>query len=399
MFQGPLHGLTAIEVCQSVAGPYVGLILSDLGCRVIKIERPGTGDDSRDWGTMWGGTSATFLALNRGKESVVLDLKSDAGRAAALRLAEKADILVQNYRPGVLDRLGLGYADLTARNPRLIYASISAYGTVGPMRQSPGYDPLIQAFSGMMSITGEPGRPPVRIGASVVDEGAGLWAAMGIILALYERERTGRGRLVETSLLETGIAWLPYQIASYLASGVDPQPLGSAVAIVSPDQSFETQDGHLLVVAGNDHLFAQLCDALGHPEWAADRRFAGNHDRVQNREAMVALMAPVFRSDTTAAWEQRIAAAGVPCSATHRISEAVAHPQTEALGIIEPVPHPRIKDLRLVGLPLRLDGDRPVARRAPPDLGADTERVLRDFGLSERMTAEALGNRAELAPH
>lgn len=380
MKQGPLHGLTVIELCQSVAGPYIGMILGDLGCRVIKIERPGTGDDTREWGPpFWNGESPTFLALNRNKESVTLDLKSEAGREALLRMVEKADVFVQNYRAGVLERLGFGYEALRERNPGLVYCGITAFGNQGPLKDAPGYDPLIQAFSGMMSMTGEAGRPPVRTAASVIDQGTGMWSVIGILSALYERRETGRGKCVEISLLETGLAWLPFQIANHLASGQDPRPQGSGMAMIAPYQAFATADGYLIVAAGNDSLWRQFCTAVAHPEWAEDPRFVTNRQRVANRTDLIPLIADVLRTASTAVWEERIGAAGVPCSPIHRLSEALAHPQTEALGIMQPVPHPTVPELRQVGLPLRFNGERPLIRRPPPGLGADTLALMREF--------------------
>jgi crotonobetainyl-CoA:carnitine CoA-transferase CaiB-like acyl-CoA transferase len=392
MTGAPLNGLTVLELCQSVAGPYIGMILGDLGCRVIKVERPGTGDDTRAWGPpFWNGESAMFLAMNRNKESVTLDLKTEAGQAALHRLLERADILVQNYRPGVLERMGFDYQSLAERYPSLIYCTVSAFGSSGPLRELPGYDPLIQAFSGMMSVTGEEGGPPVRSPVSLIDQGTGMWAAIGILSALYQRREGGRGGHVEVSLLETGMAWLSHHTVGYLATGKDPQPQGSGLVSLAPYQAFQTRDGSLMIAAGNDGLFQRLCAALGHPEWVEDRRFRTNGERVAHRNVLADLITAVLRTETTVFWENRIHGAGVPCTPIHRISDAVNHPQTEAVELIQPLPHPAIPQLRVVGHPVRWNGKRPEFRLAPPRLGAHTETVLRESGMTDAEITAASG--------
>jgi crotonobetainyl-CoA:carnitine CoA-transferase CaiB-like acyl-CoA transferase len=379
--EGPLAGTLVIEVCQSVAGPYATMILADLGARVIKVERPDGGDDTRRWGPpFWAGESTLFLAFNRNKESVVLDLKTPGGQETLRRLAARADVLVQNYRAGVLDRMGLGYEDLKQINPRLIYCSMTAYGDAGPLKEQPGYDPLLQAFSGLMSVTGEPGGAPVRSGTSVVDMGTGMWAALGVTSALLERQRTGQGRHVAVSLLDTSLAWLPYQALGYLATGRDPAPQGTGMSFLAPYQAYPTADGDLVIAAGNDSLWQKLCQALGRPELAWDLRFATNPDRVRSRQELYEALAELLKTEGAEAWSRRLTEAGVPCSPIHRVSEALAHPQVKAAGMLAAVPHPAVPDLQLVQCPLRLDGERLPVRSAPPLCGADTDAVLAELG-------------------
>ena len=368
-----------LELCQNVAGPYAGALLRQLGARVIKVERP-EGDDTRGWGPpFWGPESAMFAALNAGKESVVLDLRDDADRALLWRLVERADVLLRNWRPGTLERLGFGTDALRARSPRLISASITAYGPSGPLAGEPGYDPLIQAFSGIMSINGHPGQPPARVSVSVIDMGTAMWAVIGVLTALREREASGRGRDVEASLFETGLAWMPYQLAGTMAEGRPPGRHGSALGFLVPYQVFETADGELMVAAGNDRLWRALCEAIGRPDLRDDPELATNPGRVAHREHVVEELGRAFRGAGAAEWEARLRAAGVPCSPLNDLAQVLAHEQTEASGMIAPVAHPEIPDFRLVGLPLRLDGERPCPPSRPPRLGEHTELVRREF--------------------
>jgi crotonobetainyl-CoA:carnitine CoA-transferase CaiB-like acyl-CoA transferase len=349
---------------------------------VIKIERPGTGDDTRQWGPpFWNGESTQFQAVNRNKESVALDLKDPLGREALLRLVERADIFVQNYRPGVLDRLGFDYESLSRLNPRLIYCCMSAFGSVGPLKDLPGYDPLMQAYSGIMRINGEEGRPPIRVSNSLVDQGTAMWSVTGILSALFQRAQTGQGCRVDTSLFETAMAWMPTHIQGYLATGKDPRQWGSGMSFLAPYQAFATKDGHLMVAVGNDNLWQRLCLALKQPELAADGRFATNPLRVENRTELEAQLAAIFLTGTNAHWEGVVQAAGVPCARLQSVSDAVNDPQTAAAGILQGVPHSAIDHFRVVGLPIQFDGQRPVPNRAPPSLGADTKRVLQELGM------------------
>lgn len=379
MGMASLAGLTAIELCQSVAGPYAGALLRQLGARVIKVERPG-GDDTRAWGPpFWGPESAMFAAINAGKESVVLDLDVPADRALLWRLAERADVLLRNWRPGALERRGFGAEALRARSPRLVVASITAYGPTGPLAGEPGYDPLIQAFSGIMSINGHPGQPPARVSVSVVDMGTAMWTVIGVLMALRERETTGAGGHVEASLFETGLAWMPYQLAGVMAEGRAPGRHGSALGFLVPYQAFETADGELMVAAGNDRLWRALCEAVERPDLRDDPELASNPGRVAHRERVVGELARTFRGAPVLEWEARLRAAGVPCSPVNDLRQALAHEQTASTGMIAPVAHPDIPDFRLVGLPLRLEGERPRPPARPPRLGEHTELIRAEF--------------------
>ena len=367
MSSAPLAGIVVIELGHSVAAPFAGQVLGDLGAEVIKIEKP-TGDDARKWGPPFvDGASATFQSLNRGKRSVAADLRDPAVREALLRLIDqRADVVLQNMRPGQVDELGLDAACLQARKPALVYCNLGAFGGTGPLATRPGYDPLMQAFAGIMSVTGEAGRPPVRVGPSIVDMGSGLWAVLGIVCALMARRDSGRGAVVDVSLFETAAAWMTMHSAMFLASGVPPGRNGSGQTGIAPYRAYRCADGDLVVTAGNDPLFASLCTVLGEPAWATDARFADNATRVAHGDALNALIEARLATRSRAEWVTLLDAAGVPCAPVQDVAEMLAHPQTQALDIVRPVAGSSIP---MIGLPLRLDGQRPGVLRAAPALG------------------------------
>jgi crotonobetainyl-CoA:carnitine CoA-transferase CaiB-like acyl-CoA transferase len=371
----PLADITVIELGHSVAAPYAGEILADLGATVIKVEKRDGGDDARQWAPpLWHGVAAIFQSLNRNKFSVTVDLRDTIERASLVRLIEeRVDVLIQNLRPGMVEELGLDAATLRARNKRLIYCGIGAFGRTGPLAHRPGYDPMMQAFSGLMSVTGEAGEPPVRVGTSIIDMGAGLWSAIGILSALHHRTLTGEGTTVDTSLYETALAWMSYHAANYQASGEVPKRHGSGTFGIVPYRGYATRDGSLLIGAGNDKLFRKLATALGHPAWADEERFLDNPRRVQNRVALDALIEEVTRTNTSAAWQAVLEAAGVPSAPMQNVDEVLAHPQTKALGMLQESPDGR---LTIMGLPLSFDGERPPFRRAAPQRGAHTHELL-----------------------
>ena len=375
----PLDGLRVLDVTSSLAGPYCTEILAALGADVVKVERPEGGDDTRAWGPPFvDGVGAMFLCANASKRSVALRLSDAAGLEALLRLADRSDVFVQSLRPGLAKRRGFGEAALRSRNPRLVYCTIGSFGRVGPLRDQPGYDPLMQAFGGIVSVTGETDRPGVRAGASLVDQTTGLWAALGILAALAEREQTGRGRVVDTSLYESTVALLPYHLTGYLASGEAPGRYGTAYPAIVPYQVFPTRDGELMIAVANDRLFASFCDALELPGLAADARFATNPARVEHRDALVPLLTERLRTRTCAAWLDRLAAAGVPSARVQDVGQVARHEQTRALEILQD-----LGSYATVALPLSFDGERALHRAPAPALGEHTAEVLREAGLSD----------------
>lgn len=370
----PLNGITVIELGDSAAAPFCGQILGDLGADVIKIERPG-GDSSRQWSKpTWDGLSPTFAALNRNKRSIVMDI-TDPDTLDQLRtmVRERADVFLHNLRPGSPAKFGLDGEALLALHPHLVYLAIGAFGNRGPLADRPGYDPLMQAFGGIMSVTGEEGRPPVRVGVSIVDFAAGMWGAIGILAALRARDSSGRGSIVDTSLYETSLSWMTFMSAGHFASGELPARLGSGSNIAAPYRAYEAADGFLVIAAGTDRLFCKLCDALGHPEWSTDARFAANMERVRNRDILDAMVGEVIASASRRDWQERLERVGVPNAPLQNISEVHSHPQTEALGMLLPT---AAAGLHLMGLPLSFNGKRPGIRREPPQVGQHTNEVL-----------------------
>jgi crotonobetainyl-CoA:carnitine CoA-transferase CaiB-like acyl-CoA transferase len=377
----PLAGVRVVDVTTSYAGPYCTQLLAALGADVVKVE-PLSGDEARTWGPPFvDGDSALFLAANAGKRSLAIDLRR--GAAIVRRLAGRADVLVQSLRPGLAEELGLGAEALSAANARLVYCSIGSYGHLGPKRLLPGYDPLAQAAGGIISVTGEPGRQPVRVGVSLIDQGTGCWAALAITAALLERATTGEGRVVQVSLYETALAYAGYHLIGYLGSGRVPTPQGTAFPSIAPYQVFQARDGGMMVAAGNDRLFRALCDAVGLPELADEPAFATNPDRVRHREALAAALEARFVEEERAAWVERLTAAGVPVAPVASMAEIADDEQTAALGILQ-----ALGPYTLLATPFSLDGERVLHASPPPPLGAHSREVLAEAGLPADEIAE-----------
>jgi crotonobetainyl-CoA:carnitine CoA-transferase CaiB-like acyl-CoA transferase len=364
---GILSGLRVLELGQVLAGPFAGAIFADLGAEVLKIERIEGGDDARRMGPAFRhGDAHTFHLFNRGKQSIALDLKSAEGRAAFETLAASADILVHNLRPGVPADLGIDGAQLCERHPRLIYCEISAFGHRGPMHLRPGYEPLIQAFSGLSSSNGGPDDPPTRLGASVCDQGTGMWSVIGALSLLQRRHQTGRGGVVSASLLETALVWNAQRADALVNTGEMPARHASGHPSLVPYEAFDAADGPLLICCGNDRLFGKLAQTLGQPGWSADPRFATNRARLQHKAALFAQLRPLLLAQTREVWVARFEAVGIPCSPILSVPEVLAQPQVQALGMAQNLPG---EDYTLTGLPLSFDGVRPGFTRAAPRLG------------------------------
>jgi crotonobetainyl-CoA:carnitine CoA-transferase CaiB-like acyl-CoA transferase len=373
----PLAGLRVVDLSRVLAGPLCTMILGDLGADVVKVERPDGGDDTRGWGPPFvGADAAYFLSLNRNKRSVTIDLRTPDGVAAVRRLAADADILIENFRPGLMSDLGLDPGSLRAANPRLVTCSLTAFAdTVADGAARPGYDIIVQALSGLMSVTGEPDRPPVKVGVALLDVIAGLYAAIGILAAVHERATTGLGRHVDVALYDAAVAAMVNQAANTLIGGLVPGPMGTAHPNIVPYQAFEAADRPFILAAGNDRLFRRTCEVAGHPEWADDVRFATNDARVRNRATLVPMLRDTFSARPASDWLEALERAAVPCAPVRTMHDVFTSP--EGLALVQEVDDPeRGTVLRLVKSPIRFDGAATPIRRPPPTLGAHSEEVL-----------------------
>jgi crotonobetainyl-CoA:carnitine CoA-transferase CaiB-like acyl-CoA transferase len=393
---GALTDILVIDLARVLAGPYATMLLGDFGARIIKVEQPGAGDDTRRWGPPFttNGESAYFFSANRNKESITLNLKSEEGRAILKQLVARADVVVENFRVGMTERLGIDYPSLCETNPQIIYCSLTGYGQTGPYRDRPGYDTVIQAQAGLMSITGPadsedgPGEP-FKVGVAVVDVTAGLYAANAILAALHHRTRTGEGQSIDIALFDTQLSWLVNVASAYLVSGHPPKRYGNAHASIVPYQTMPTADGWLMLAVGNDGQFAALCAVLGCAELASDPRFATNPQRVAHRTTLIPLLEARFRIQSAAQWLEQLLAAGVPCGPVNDIPTALADPQTQARQMVQVVEHPQTGPVRLLGPAPKMSGTPATIRSAPPLLGEHTAAVLREFcGYEDEQIAE-----------
>ena len=385
---GPLAGLTVLDLTRVLSGPYCTMVLADLGARVIKVEQPGTGDDTRHWGPPFvGEESAYFLSINRNKESVCLDFKHPGGRGVLERLLDHADVLVENFKPGTLDRAGFGWDAVHARWPKVIYASISGYGQTGPRRNEPGYDAVIQAEGGLMSVTGDGDGPAYRLGVAISDIVAGLFAAQGVMAALFARERTGAAQRVDIGMLDTTAALLTYQAGNYFATGRAPQRLGNRHPTIAPYETFRTSDGEIVIAVGNDAIWRRFCPAIGRPELAEDTRFATNRDRLSNYAELRTALEAVLATRTRADWTARFHAASVPCGSVRDVAEVLADPHLHAREMVGTLEHPTVGPTRVMGTPIKLSETPGSLRTPPPTLGQHTAAVLEELGYDREMIA------------
>jgi len=376
---GPLNGVTVVDMTRVLAGPYCTMILSDLGARVIKVEPPG-GDDARAYGPWVDGESAYFMSLNRGKESIAINLKDDADRELFERLLDKADVLIENFRPGTMTKLGYGWDDLKAKHPKLIYAACSGFGQTGPLSQRPAYDMVVQGMGGIMSLTGHDGGPPTRVGTAIGDITAGMFTAIGINSALYERAVSGRGQFIDVAMLDCQLAIVENAIARYFTTGQNPGPSGARHPAIAPFECYESGDGHIIMAAGNDVLWAKLCDALGASGLVEDERFRTNPERMTNVLALKDELEKILKSDTTDHWLAKLEAAGVPCGPLQSVGQVVGHPQSLARNMVVGIDDAKAGPLKIAGNPIKLSNHAdPEQRGGVPALNEDRERIIAEL--------------------
>ncbi len=377
---GPLQGIKVVDLTRVLAGPFCTMTLSDLGAEIIKIEKPGTGDDSRAFGPHLNGESAYFMSINRGKKSLTLDLKAEQGREVFLKLIEKADVVVENFKPGVMKKLGLSYENLIKINPRLIYCASSGFGQTGPYSSRPAYDLIIQGMGGLMSITGPDASQPTKVGSSIADIFAGVFSAIGILSALYNRTVTGRGQMVDVAMLDCMVAILENAIARFTGSGIDPVPIGNRHPSIAPFTSVKTSDGYINIACGNDQLWNKLCEIIGRPEFAADPRFVTNRSRCDYMPELLPLLNEAMCGQTSAAWLQKLEAGHVPAGPINTISQVLSDPQVLARNMLLELTHPVAGLVKIPGSPIKLS-ETPAEIKAPaPVLGQHNEEILASLG-------------------
>lgn len=391
MARAALEGIRVLDVTQVMAGPFCAMQLCDMGADVIKVEPPG-GDSTRLMAGSAGTDSPGFNAVNRGKRGIVLDLKSEPAQTAFRRLLRRTDVLIENYRPGVMRAFGLDYQTLAPDHPGLIYASVSGYGQTGPDASKGGFDLIAQGVSGLMSVTGEPGRPPAKVGVPLTDLGAALFALAAILAALHYRTRTGRGQQIDTSLVEAGVALSVWEAAQYFADGAPPEALGSAHRMFAPYQAIRCADGYITLGTANDRLFHRLCDRLGHPEWAHEPEFVTNTVRVRNRQPLIERIEAITASEPRTHWLSLFESAGIPCGPINNYEQAFADPQVRARDMVVEVDHPTLGRLKTLGSPIKMSETPPVATRRAPLLGEHTREVLREAGCTEDEIAAVITN-------
>ncbi|MCL5036474.1 MAG: CoA transferase [Chloroflexi bacterium] len=384
-----LEGITVVDLSRALAGPYCTMLLGDMGADVIKVERPGKGDDTRGWGPPFiKGESAYYLSCNRSKKSLTLDLKSSEGREILKRLVLKGDVLVENFTPGSMARLGFDYDAVHRMNPRLIYASISGFGQTGPYADRPGYDLIAQGMGGMMGITGEPGGGPVKAGVAIADIGAGMFAFSGILAALYYREKTGEGQWIDTSLLEGQMSWMTYAAGSYIATGENPPKLGSAHPLIAPYQAFNAADQYFNLAAGNQKLWEASCRVMEREDLIEDPRFKTNADRVKNRETLAGIMNGVFKQKPAGYWLERLREACVPSGPVYTMEQLFSDPQVEARDMIWEFDHPEIGKWKMPGNPIKFSNEKHGPGLPPPLLGQHNGEILSSLGYSKEEILE-----------
>ena len=375
-----LEGIKVVDLTRTLAGPFCTMLLGDMGADVIKVEEPERGDETRSWTPFWNEVSTQFLSFNRNKRSLSLNLKQKEGVGIVMGLASKADVVVESFRTGALDRMGLGYEAVRQVNPGVVYCSISGYGRTGPMAEMPGYDLIIQAYSGLMNLTGEPDGLPLRVGFSLVDLFTGMMAYGSVLTALWHRANTGEGQWIDMSLLDGQVATLSYHATGYLGTGVEPHRLGSGHPSLVPYQSFPSSDGFFILGCANQGLWERLCRVVGRPDFLEDPRFATNTQRVEHRAECVEALSDIFRDEPTKHWVKLISDAGIPCGPINRVSDVVNDPQVLARNMVVDVPHPQVAGLRVPNSPLKLSATPPSIRRHPPLLGQHNDEILAEAG-------------------
>lgn len=380
---GPLHGIRVVDVTTNISGPSLTMILADLGAEVIKIERPNRGDDSRMMGPLWEGEGVYYLNINRNKRSIVINLQEEEGKHVVYNFVKDADVFVENFRYGKAEKLGFGYDKLNKLNSKLIYCSLSAYGQKGEKKYKPGYDAIIQADTGIMGINGSEKAGPARAAVSILDQGSAMWGAIGIISALYERKKTGKGQKVTTSLYETGVFWMGYHMLAYMATKTEPKKMGSNHAAFAPYGAFETSDDPIMIGVSNDSLFEKVCRVIQKEEWITDDRFCTNIKRVKNRTELNELLENQFKTNSSAYWLEKFDKEGVPCSIIQNVSSVLQDKQLESLEMLASANHPKISDLKLPRLPIRLSNSTLEIKKSPPLLGEDTVQILKEHGIND----------------